>query len=227
MRNNILLAFITVFILFALITSCKKNDELPVPVSDIDGNTYKTIKIGGKTWMAENLRTTRYNDGTEIQLITEGSRWRDATEGGYCWYNNSEETSFREKYGALYNSYVIAKGNICPEGWSVPTKEDWLKLREDLGDTTTGGGRLKDKGTENWQAPNKGANNNSGFTALPAGIRYFEGTFSSFSYFTGFWSTSDFSICSAWYISLYYGDAIIKTNYTQKKTGFSIRCIKN
>ena len=211
--------------LVILTISCNKDDKPPDPVSDIEGNTYKTVRIGNQVWMADNLKTTRYNDGTEILLVTNTEIWRNLTTPGYCWYNN-DDISFKDTYGALYNGYSVSTGNLCPTGWHVPAREEWQQLREFLGDTITGGGKLKEAGTTHWLSPNKGADNSSGFKALAAGIRYFEGSFSAFSYYTGIWSATEIGSNDEWYLSLYFGDAIVNMNYTSKNHGFSVRCIK-
>lgn len=216
-------------ILVALVVhfiSCSKEDKPPEPVTDIEGNTYKTVRIGTQIWMAENLKTTRYNDGTNIPLITNGTDWGNLSTPGYCWYNNDEGT-YKETYGALYNGYTISPGILCPTGWHVPDREEWQQLRDFLVDTAKGGGKLKEANTIHWLSPNKGADNSTGFRALPAGIRYFEGSFSSISYFTAYWSATETMTNDEWYLSLYYGDAIANMSYKPKKHGFSIRCIKD
>ena len=206
--------------------SCSKKGDPPDPATDIDGNVYKTVKIGSQIWMAENLRTTRYNNDTEIPLITDASTWGTLTTPGFCWYNNDELT-YKETYGALYNGYAINSDEICPEGWHIPTMEEWQKLRIFLGDSAKAGGQLKESGTTHWSAPNKGADNISGFTALPAGIRYFEGTYSSVSYFTSFWSGTEVGMNDEWYLSLYFGDTNANIDYLSKNHGFSVRCIQD
>jgi uncharacterized protein (TIGR02145 family) len=213
-------------VLLILALSCSKEDKPPDPVDDIEGNTYKTVRIGDQIWMAENLKTTLYNDGTEIPLIKDGAIWTTLTTPGFCWYNNDEET-YKEIYGALYNGFVVSTGNLCPVGWHVPESEEWQQLRDYLGDTISGGGKLKESGTNHWNPPNKGADNNSKFSALPAGIRYFEGSFNAGSYFTSFWSASEIDSTNVWYLSLYYGDAVATMSYRSKKYGFSVRCIRD
>lgn len=213
--------------LVILTISCsKKEDKPPDPVADIDGNTYKTVKTGTQVWMAENLKTTRYNDGTDIPLITNATSWGNLTTPGYCWYNNDEAT-YKDTYGALYNGYTVISGKLCPTGWHVPEKEEWQQLRVFLNDTITGGGKMKEAGTTHWLTPNKGADNSSGFTALPAGIRYFEGLFSSVLYYTSFWSATEIGSNDEWYLSLYFGDANVNINHRTKKHGFSVRCLKD
>ena len=212
--------------LLVLSFGCKKEEAPPGPVTDIDGISYRTVKIGDQIWMAENLKTTRYNDGTEISLIKDATIWNGLKTGGYCWYKN-DESLYRDPYGAIYNGYAAGTGKLCPAGWHVPEKEDWLKLREFTGDTIKGGGKLKESGIDHWLTPNKGADNSSGFTALPSGMRYFEGTFTSLLTFAGIWSSTETGIKDLWYMSLYYGDAAFTISHMTKNHGFSVRCIKD
>jgi uncharacterized protein (TIGR02145 family) len=207
-------------------TGCTKENKPPDPVTDIDGNTYKTVLIGTQIWMAQNLTTTRFSDGTEIPHIMSSTDWNNLTTPGYCCYNNDGEYN-KDTYGALYNSYAVNTGKLCPTGWHVPEKEEWELLREFLGDTITGGNGLKETGTEHWASQNKGTDNSSGFSALPSGIRYFEGTFSSINTFTSFWSATETGQNKQWYLSLYYGDASVQMSSISKKCGFSVRCVKD
>ncbi|MCX6327235.1 MAG: fibrobacter succinogenes major paralogous domain-containing protein [Bacteroidia bacterium] len=213
--------------LLILALGCRKEDDKPPdPVSDIEGNTYKTVKTGTQVWMAENLKTTRYNDGTDIALVTNTEVWSNLATPGYCWYNNDEAAN-KDTYGALYNGHTVSTGKLCPTGWHVPIREEWLQLRDFLGDTLTGGGKLKEAGTTHWLAPNKGADNSSGFTSLAAGIRYLEGSYKTILYFTCIWSATETGTNDEWYLSLYFGDAIAKMSHISKKHGFSVRCIKD
>ncbi len=215
-----------ILLIFALLTlRCSKNDTTTDPVTDTEGNTYKTVAIGTQVWMTENLRTTKLNDGTEIPLIKDATSWNNLTSEGFCWYNN-DEASFGNTYGALYNGYTVLTGKICPTGWHIPDNEEWKILRNFLGDSIKAGGKLKEAGTEHWLPPNKGADNSSGFTALPAGLRYFEGTFASVSSFSGTWSATETGN-EEWYIGLYHSDAFFVMDHRNLKHGFSIRCLKN
>jgi hypothetical protein len=103
-------------------------------VTDIDGNIYKTVRIGSQTWMAENLKTTLYNDGTKIPHVTDDSRWVTLETGAYRWYMN-DENQYKGLYGALYNWYTVKGGKLCPVGWHVPGDEEWKKLEMELGMT--------------------------------------------------------------------------------------------
>jgi uncharacterized protein (TIGR02145 family) len=212
--------------LLSLIVGCNKEDNPPGPVTDFEGNSYKTELIGDQVWMAENLKTSTLADGTEIPEVRDATDWNELTTPGRCWYNNDGAAN-KDVYGALYNYYAVNSGKLCPAGWHVPSKDEWQKLREALGDTLTGGGKLKEEGTEHWKTPNTGAVNSTGFTALPAGIRYFEGTFNSVTFFTSFWSSTESDNDKSWYLSLYYSDAVAAMNNTSKKDGFSVRCIKD
>jgi uncharacterized protein (TIGR02145 family) len=218
---SIILGMLLIFTL-----SCKKDESPPGPVTDIDGITYKTIKIGEQIWMAENLKTTKYNDGSEINPVTDATTWNGLKTGGYCWYKN-DKSLYGDTYGAIYNGYAVNTGILCPTGWHVPAREDWQKLREFTGDSIKGGGKLKEAGTLHWLTPNKGADNSSGFTALASGMRYFEGSFASLLYFTGNWSSTGTGQKDLWYMSLYYGDAAFKIDHITKNHGFSVRCIKD
>jgi uncharacterized protein (TIGR02145 family) len=204
---------------------CEK-DDAPDPVSDIDGNIYETVLIGNQVWMAENLMTTRMNDGTEISLLTDKPEWQKAYEPALCWYNN-ESSVYQTVYGGLYNGYAAENEKICPAGWHVPALEELKQLVEFLGDTTLAGGKLKVEGTAQWHSPNKGADNSSSFSALPAGMRYFEGTFSSVSYFTAYWSSTSKDISLSAYMNLSYLDSKAVIRNCNKNHGFSIRCVRD
>ena len=195
-------------------------------MTDIDGNIYKTVKIGTRIWMAENLKVTRYNDGEEIPLTKDADVWRNLVTGAYCWYNN-DETSFKDTYGALYNGYTMDAGKLCPLGWHVPEAEDWKELGEFLGDSAKAGGKLKEAGTTHWLSPNKGADNSSGFTALGTGIRYFEGTYASILSYSAIWSSTEVSHDDEWCAGVYFADAAFSLNHRNKKYGFSVRCLKD
>jgi uncharacterized protein (TIGR02145 family) len=220
-------SFIMVSGLLALaITGCGKDAEDSALVIDIEGNSYNTVTIGEQVWMTENLKTKKYNDGSDIPVITDSTVWKNMTSEGLCWYKN-ESLVYNDPYGALYNGWSISTGKLCPTGWHVPSLEELTLLALYSGDTLTSGGNLKLRGHEYWSGPNTGADNRSGFSALGAGIRYFEGSFSSFSYFTCFWSATEFIPGELWFLSLYYDDAHTRLNHRNKNYGFSVRCIKD
>lgn len=192
-------------------------------VKDIDGNSYDIIRIGNQWWMAENLKTTTYNDGTTIPNVSNDSEWKFLNTPAYCWYDNN--ISNKETYGALYNWYTVNTNKLCPEGWHIPTNEEWLILINYLGGSDLAGGKLKETGTTHWKSPNTGATNSSGFTALPGGYR--DDFFKSLGEGARFWSATESSANTATIKSLGYGHEVIASGQFYKNNGFSIRCIKN
>ncbi|MBI5010765.1 MAG: hypothetical protein HZB98_14215 [Bacteroidia bacterium] len=191
-------------------------------VSDIDGNKYKTIQIGTQIWLAENLRTGRYNDGTEIPQVSYSSRWSALSTGALCWYDNSNIT-----YGALYNWYAVSSGKLCPSGWHIPSDEEWTTLTTFTGGTETAGNKLKEKGTLHWTSPNSGATNSSGFTALPGGYRYYSGAYNAGKRYGFWWTSTESNSLSAFARDLYYGYAYIDKISSDKRSGASVRCVKD
>jgi uncharacterized protein (TIGR02145 family) len=165
-----------------------KQLQADLGTKDIDGNTYKAIKIGSQVWMAENLKTTKFNDGTEIPLVTNNTEWSNLTTPAYCWYNNDETTN-KNLYGALYDRQAVSTGKLCPAGWHVPSDAEWHQLilfldpNAVLSDPQSliAGGKLKEVGTAHWMSPNTGATNETGFTGLPAGYRNSNGLFNTWA----------------------------------------------
>lgn len=157
--------------LLFILLSCKNDDEKDLhTVKDVDGNTYNTIQIGGQLWMVENLKTTKYNDGSPIPLVTDSAAWASLDGPGYTIYNNTTNIDTINTYGRLYNGYAAYTGKLCPKGWRVPTESDWSILIDYLGGESVAGGKLKESGTAYWSEGNM-ADNSSGFTALPGGNR--------------------------------------------------------
>lgn len=161
-------------------------------IKDIDGNTYKTVTIGTQTWMAENLKTSKYNDGTIIPNILDNDKWMNDTLGAWCNYKN--DTSYNSKYGKLYNGYVIVNTknkNVCPSGWHIPTYSEWLILTDYLGGEKIAGGKMKEVGTSNWNAPNTDATNISLFSGIPISSRGYDGFYyNKFGTIVSWWSQS-------------------------------------
>ncbi|MDX9696942.1 MAG: fibrobacter succinogenes major paralogous domain-containing protein [Bacteroidales bacterium] len=192
-------------------------------VTDIDGNVYKTVVIGSQEWMAENLKTTKYNDGTPISLITDNTAW-PTTSGAYCWYNN--DIGNKTTYGALYNWYaVVDSRKLCPVGWHVPTDTEWSTLTTYLGGESVAGGKMK--AITLWASPNMGADNSSGFTALPGGSRSYDGYFDNVGYYGGWWSSTEGSTYYAFYRGLNYGSSSVDRGYDYRRYGFSVRCLRD
>jgi uncharacterized protein (TIGR02145 family) len=201
-------------------------------VTDLDGNSYATIQIGTQTWMAENLRTTKYCNGDPIPNVTDGDEWSNLTTGAWSHYNNN--TQYEIPYGKLYNWYAVEDSrNVCPCGWHVPTDEEWITLIGYLDisadvnligiQSVTAGGKMKSSGTQYWQTPNTGATNESGFSGLPSGIRV--GGFSNVGRLGRWWSSSESSTYFADVCELYYESGYVWTLYYDKPWGLSVRCL--
>jgi len=201
-------------------------------VADIDGNTYQTIQIGSQLWMAENLKTTLFNDGTIIPNLTDDSSWEaedgnEGHDGAYCWYENNASI-YGTAFGALYNWYAVNSGNLCPTGWHVPSDEEWTTLSTYLGGVSVAGGKLKETGTTHWTEPNTGATNETGFTALPGGTRITGGTFLWIRDSGMWWSSTEDNISTrAWNWDMYYGSGGTAKTNNPKNNGLSVRCIKD
>jgi uncharacterized protein (TIGR02145 family) len=194
-------------------------------VDDIDGNTYKTVTIGTQVWMAENLKTTRYNDNTSIPLVTDNIAWKSLISPGYCWYNNDAST-FKSDYGALYNWYTIATGKLCPSGWHIPTDLQWSELADYLGGEIVAYDKLKEEGDTHWIMPNSGATNESGFTALPGGGRI-DGIFVYIGTACAWWAATEYNPENAWCRELDDDIVELLRGNLGKSQGFSVRCIQN
>lgn len=191
---------------------------------DIEGNEYKTVQIGTQIWMAENLRTTKYNDGTPIPNVTEFGEWQGLSTGAYAWYDNDEATN-KHLFGALYNGYAVETGKLAPQGWHIPTNEEWEILADYLGGKNVAGGKLKERGTNNWDAPNTDATNEVGFTALPGGFR--DGGFIGNGLNAQWWTSSATSPTEAMYRWVAYDHGSLAALDYLKRNGFSIRCLKD
>jgi uncharacterized protein (TIGR02145 family) len=218
------MAFLALIIF--LTSSCKKKSDddsgatQAVTVTDIDGNVYKTVKIGNQLWMAENLKTTRYRNGDPIPNVADNTEWENLTTGAYSTYNLS--------YGRLYNWYAVSDGrNVCPAGWHIPSKTEWEQLSSFLGGTAVAGGKMKEAGYSHWNSPNTGATNESGFTALGGGARSSNGLFNNFGYTALWWcSTPDLSKYAwAWFVNS--DNTSLNTGVDYNTGGYALRCLKD
>lgn len=218
-------------VMAVLFTSCKKDDD--DSLTDIDGNIYTMVTIGSQVWMVENLKTTKYNDGTSITLITDNTEWSNASAPAYCWYDN--DISNKELYGALYKWYAVNTDKLCPSGWHVPSESEWSELVSFLGGEAIAGGKLKTTGTIEsgnglWYQPNVDATNETGFSAVPGGMRSgTTGNFSDFNYGGVWWTSTEYpsNLAYYFYINNYDGMVGDSETGTGKKDGFSVRCLKN
>ena len=211
-------------------------------ITDIDGNTYKTVTIGTQTWMAENLKVTKYNDGIAIPNVSDATAWAALTTGAYCDYDNS--TANGTKYGHLYNWYTVNTGKLAPAGWHVPTDAEWTSLQNYLiangynYDATTTDNKIAKAlaAKTDWNtSTTTGAigndltlNNSTGFSALPGGYRDYTGSFLDLGSGGIWWSATESSTVNARYRSLNYGKAyLFSSRYGVKQGGFSVRCVRD
>jgi len=201
------------------------------PVIDIDGNVYSVVTIGTQIWMGENLKTSAYNDGNKIPYVTNGMDWAYTTTPAFCWYNNSI-SEFKSTYGALYNWYAVSTGKLCPEGWHVPAVTEYNTLIAFLGGEDVAGGKLKEAGSSHWAAPNLGATNISGFSAVPGGGRYnivsMDGTFTDLGYYGYLWSATGSSTrTNAYSYDIGFDISLVHKGEYSRRDGSSVRCIKD
>jgi len=195
-------------------------------VKDIDGNVYRTVTIGTQTWMVENLKTTKYNDGTAITYAEGMTDWGILTASNYCWYNNEPANKI---FGALYNWNAVNHTKLCPPGWHVPSDAEWAILVAFLGGESTAGNRLMEGEDKYGIFSHAGTTDNTGFTALPGGFRSNYGAFSGFET-TGIWWSSTVCDCSsfvAWNWGLHFETGKVERVTSTKQSGFSVRCLKD
>jgi len=199
---------------------------LNIKVTDIDGNTYNAVTIGSQVWMTENLKTTKYNDGSPIPLITDDNQWINSSIGSYCWYNNDILT-YKSTYGALYNWYTVNTGKLAPIGWHIPSQAEINTLTAYLGGSTVAATKLKEAGNAHWVSLRNDATNSSGFTALPGGYRSCEsGYFHNSGAWGVFWSSSE-ALTNGGRYMMEDTSKVFDYSSDRKKCGFSVRCIKD
>jgi uncharacterized protein (TIGR02145 family) len=205
--------------------------NIPCPgissISDIDGNSYNTVQIGTQCWTKENLKVTKYRDGTSIPTGLNNITWENTTSGAYAIYDNSNVND--AIYGKLYNWYAVRDSRgLCPTGWHVPTDAEWTTLTNYLGGEVEAGGEMKSMGTTFWQSPNTGATNESGFSGLPGGTRFGNGNFLEKNYLAFFWTNTEKNSNSAWIRSLINSEKIVeRLNGLDKLYGNSVRCLRD
>jgi uncharacterized protein (TIGR02145 family) len=191
-----------------------------------DGQTYRTVQIGNQIWMAENLKATKFNDGEAIPHGTTKLYWSSCSNSAYCWYNNDEGT-YKDTYGALYNWFTVNTGKLCPDGWHVPSLNEWNALGTFLGGNPVAGGKLKESGYSHWASPNKNATNASKFTGLPGSSRDYSGQWAgSIGTHGEWWSGTSVDASHANNLSLSNDSEVLRNSNREKKEGLAVRCIK-
>ena len=221
-------------------------------MTDKDGNTYKTVKIGKQEWMAENLNVSHFRNGDPIPEAKTNEEWEIAGKKGsptWCYYKNDAEnrkpygklynlfaTWFnyknnaknRKTYGKLYNWYAVNDlRGLAPYDWHVPGDNEWTKLTDHLGGEVAAGGKLKETGKTHWESPNERATNETDFTALPGGTRFSDGSFLNIGNYGYWWSSAEDNDEYAWFRSMYYFRSNVYRNTCYKETGCSVRCVRD
>ena len=215
--------------LMTTVSSCDPDDAPtppvvtdPATVTDIDGNVYTTVRIGTQLWTVENLRTTRYNDGSTIATGLDNAAWEATITGAFSVYEDA--ASNNTTYGKLYNWYAVNTGKLAPAGWHVPTREEWQTLTAYLGQD--GGGKMKSTSSL-WEAPNLGATNSSGFTALPSGYRGMSGNYALINKSAYFWGANQRNATQGNYLRLDNDLAGAAINGATKQFGYAVRLVKD
>ncbi|MEO6358804.1 MAG: fibrobacter succinogenes major paralogous domain-containing protein [Ferruginibacter sp.] len=212
--KNLQPLFVLLFLLTSLV-SCQK--ELSF-TSGIPG-----IKIFEKTWMQKNLDVVTYSNGDIIPQVTDNATWNSLTTGAWCYYDNDTANA---KYGKLYNWYAVNDPRgLAPDGWHIPSKEEYIALVDSLGGDVVAGGKMK--ATVLWNSPNTGATNESGFTGLPGGLRSGGGVCTSMGIAGYWWTTKEHDATTAVERSLNYDITDCYMYFLEKTWGMSVRCVKN
>lgn len=224
---------LTALVVFLAI-SCKKENSFPVAdnsnekvVMQQDALTNESlavnvVRIGKQIWQKKDLATGFYRNGDKIPEVRDPNKWANLTTGAWCYYNNDP------KNGKLYNWYAVHDPRgLAPKGWHIPTDNDWTNLTNFLGGYEIAGGKLKEVGTANWQAPNADATNSTGFTALPGGTRFYLGQYFDAGGYGYWWSSTEASDGAAFYRYLTYFYGAISGGSDYKTNGFSVRCVRD
>lgn len=206
----------------SLFAVCKNDAGI---VTDVDGNIYRTVTIGTQTWMAENLKVTHYRNGDKILYLPDEAAWGSTTAGAFCNYNN--DSSHVSEYGRLYNWYAVNDSRgIAPEGWHIPGPAEIETLITYLKGDTIAAAKLKSAGLDSWLS-NLGADNETGFSALPGGYRHKDGSYHTLGS-NGYWWTKTRSYeMFSWSKRVYQGFADVDRITDFMNYGFALRCIKD
>lgn len=202
------------FTMFALISSCAQNE------------TKDDVKIGNQIWSAKNLDVEKFNNGDKIPEAKTKEEWNLASvnkTSAWCYYDNDKKNGL--KYGKFYNWYAITDPRgIAPQGWHVPSKEEWIKLSNYLGGERIAGNKMKS--TSGWDVSGDG-NNESQFNGLPGGFRFDNGEFANLASLGNYWSTTESPISNVEVLILDYGTSTTSFTPFGKGFGMSVRCLKN
>jgi uncharacterized protein (TIGR02145 family) len=175
--------------------------------------------------MVKNLNISFYRNGDPIPHVTDAAVWSDLTTGAWCWYNNDSAT-YAARYGRLYNWYAVNdQRGLAPVGWHIPAFAEWTELMNCLGGVAIAGGKMKS--TSEWVAPNTGATNISGFSAIPGGFCYIDGSFGEIGIGSYWWSATEAGPLNATGLDISNSTEFLNNFDYLKKDGFSVRCVRD
>ncbi|MDD3876572.1 MAG: FISUMP domain-containing protein [Bacteroidales bacterium] len=234
-----LLSLSIIFLLLLVASlSCKKDDdlvddtpELPTSVTDADGNVYAAVTIGTQVWMAQNLKTTKYSNGTAIPHVSDNTQWNSLTTAAYCIHDNN--VSNVAIYGLLYNHFAVDTSILCPTGWKVPSDAEWYQMEHFVDPSVNDPNIIDDRGvnlgqklkaTSGWNQNGNGTDN-FGFKALPGGTRSLLGSFHYVGDYGYWWTASEFNQYNAYGRSMFWNNLKVRRDNFPKNNAFSVRCI--
>ncbi len=187
-----------------------------------------SVTICNQIWATQNLSESTYRNGDPIPRVDDPNLWASLTSGAYCYYNNDSAT-YAAIYGKLYNWYAVNDPRgLAPIGWHLPSDSEWISMISCLGGSSVAGGKMKETGNSHWSNPNLDATNTSGFTGLPGSFRNYIGNFGGFiGGYSYYWSKTESNATNANEYNLTYQNGIIYFQNDDKKSGYSVRCLRD
>lgn len=190
---------------------------------------FESVKIGNQIWMTKNLDVERFQNRELIPEVKENKEWKDAgnyEQPAWCYYETESRNG--KIYGKLYNWYAVNDPRgLAPEGWHIPSAEEWDQLINFLGGLEEAEGKMKSTGTPYWANPNSAATNESGFSGLPGGYRDSSGLFKILGKYGFWWSSSEYDTLDAWSCYLNYSVNHAMWKCGTKYNGYSVRCLRD
>ncbi len=227
MKNNLILGtFLAITAI--LFSGCGASSSDSTSTEKVEGSTESAesggvVTIGTQVWTSKNLNVDTYRNGDEIPQVQDANAWSNLTTGAWCYYTN--DASNGTKYGKLYNWYAVHDPRgLAPKGYHIPTDAEWTKLTDYLGGEEEAGTKMKS--TSGWYNNGNGTNS-SGFSGLPGGFHNSNGSFSNIDYIGYWWSSAEGSTDGAWARSLFFNDGYVSRNASYKRSGFSVRCLRD
>ena len=213
-----------------LLTELFEYKPSPLLVKQDNSGSIKTVTIGKQVWMLENLNVATFKNGVEIPKVQDESAWIKAGENqqpAWCYYYNDKKNG--DKFGKLYNWYAVVDNNgLCPQGWHVPSYDEWVLLTDYLGGSQIAGGKMKEVGVTNWNSPNIESTNLSLFTGLPGGYRDDNGYYYDVGSNGYWWSSTEDNTYGPFFRGLDYDNGTAdRNNNSRKGSGFSVRCLRD